>query len=90
MTKTSGEIEKELIDALAVISGKELDFWLKAIKDSGMQGRQKIVAWLKQEKGFGHMSASLLFGIYQNGGKPVYDSEKSKGNDHLLAMRFFT
>ena len=75
MAKTSGEIEKEFIEGLKSNSGKDLQQWLTEIKKSGIAKRNDIINWLKTEKEFAHMNASLLAGIYMNGGKPVYGSD---------------
>ena len=73
-TKTSGEIEREFMQNLEAATGKTLREWLAQIESSGSKKRNDIINWLKVENGFGHMNASLLTGIYVNGGKPVYGS----------------
>ena len=70
--KTSGEFEKEFMDDLAKSTGRDLNSWMKTIDAFGSKKRNEVIAWLKSEHGFGHMSASLLAGIHANGGKPVY------------------
>lgn len=70
--KTSGDIEKELIDGLKDKTDYNLKGWLAEIDAFGSKKRNDIINWLKEEKGFGHMNASLLLGIYQNAGQPVY------------------
>ena len=82
-TKTSGEIEKEFIDNLKGATKKDLDGWLAEIKKLGITKRNDIINTLKSTYGFGHMNASLLAGIYLNGGKPVYGS-----TDELLENQF--
>ncbi len=77
MAKTSQEIEKEFIDGLKSTTGTDLKGWMEIIKKCGIEKRNDIIKWLKVEHGFGHMFASLLMGIYANGGKPVYASEKT-------------
>jgi len=72
--KTSGEIEREFIDNLRNSTGKELKEWMARIAASGVTKRNDMIKWLKEKNGFGHMNASLLTGIYQNAGKPVYGS----------------
>ncbi len=72
--KTSGEFEKEFMDALAGSTGNDLATWLKTIDGFNSKKRNEVIAWLKEEHGFGHMNASLLAGIHANGGKPVYAS----------------
>ena len=75
MAKTSTEVEKEFIDGLKSLTGKDLRQWLATIKNSGIAKRNDIIKWLKSDSGFGHMHASLLAGIYFNNGKPVYGNE---------------
>lgn len=82
-TKTSGEIEQEFIDNLKASTGKSLSEWMKFVAASGITKRNDIIKWLKEKNGFGHMNASLLTGIYQNAGKPVYGS-----TDELLDNQF--
>lgn len=82
-TKTSGEIEKEFIDNLKASTKKDLSGWLAEIRGLGITKRNDIIGSLKQDYGFGHMNASLLAGIYLNGGKPVYGS-----TDDLLENQF--
>lgn len=72
MQKTSGQIEKEFIESLATTTGRDLAAWLAEIDSSGIAKRNDVIAWLKSDRGFGHMNASLLAGIHANGGKPVY------------------
>jgi hypothetical protein len=81
--KTSGEFEKEFMDGLKGSTGKELAVWMKSIDSFGSKKRNEVIAWLKNEHGFGHMNASLLAGIHANGGKPVYQS-----TDNLLDAQF--
>ena len=81
--KTSGEFEKEFMDGLKETTGKDLSEWVKTIDGFGTKKRNEVIALLKSEHGFGHMSASLLAGIHANGGKPVYQS-----NDNLLDAQF--
>lgn len=81
--KTSGEIEKEFIDNLKASTKKNLDGWLAEIRGLGLTKRNDIINTLKNDYGFGHMNASLLAGIYLNGGKPVYGS-----TDDLLENQF--
>ena len=81
--KTSGEFEKEFMDGLAKETGKDLGTWMNTIDSFGSRKRNEVIAWLKNEHGFGHMNASLLAGIHANRGKPVYQS-----TDSLLDNQF--
>lgn len=81
--KTSGEFEKEFMDALAANTGKDLPAWLRILDGFGSKKRNEMIAWLKAEHGFGHMQAALLAGIHANGGKAVYQS-----TDDLLDNQF--
>lgn len=84
MAKTSGEIEKEFIEELKSITGIDLASWLAEIERSGIEKRNDIIKWLKIEKKFGHMHASLLAGIYFNNGKPVYGNEEALLENQFL------
>jgi len=81
--KTSGEFEKEFMDGLTALTGKDLGTWLKIVDAFDSKKRNEMIAWLKSEHGFGHMQAALLAGIHANGGKPVYAS-----TDDLLENQF--
>jgi len=83
MTKTSQEIEQEFIEGLRPTTGKDLKQWMSALKTSAPASRNDAIAWLKSHHGFGHMYASLLMGIFANGGRPVYGS-----SDSLLDAQF--
>lgn len=77
MAKTSKEIEQEFINGLKTNTGNDLKSWLSKITESGIEKRNDIIKWLKNEYAFGHMNANLLMGIYTNDGKPVYSSEQN-------------
>ena len=81
--KTSGEFEKDFMDALEGKTGRDLAGWLTIIDGFNSKKRPEVIARLKSEHGFGHMDASLLAGIHANGGKPVYAS-----TDELLENQF--
>lgn len=74
MAKSSQEIEQEFINGLKSTTGKDLKSWLLVIKQEGIPKRNDIIKWLKETHSFGHMNASLLVGVYLNGGNPVYAS----------------
>ena len=42
------------------------------LEAAGKQKNNEIVKWLKSEKGFNHMQATMLAGIFLNGGEPVF------------------
>ncbi|KXJ98268.1 MAG: hypothetical protein UZ17_ACD001002797 [Acidobacteria bacterium OLB17] len=81
--KTSGEFEKEFVDGLSNSTGTDLAGWMTMLAGTAITKRNDMIAWLKNEHGFGHMNASLLAGIHANGGKLVYQS-----TDNLLADQF--
>lgn len=81
--KTSGEFEKEFMDALEGSTGKDLATWLKAVDGFSSKKRNEVIAWLKDEHKFNHMHASLLAGINANGGKPVYGNTDSLLDDQF-------
>jgi len=82
-TKTSGEIEQAFIENLKNTTGNGLKEWMAKIAAFGSGKRNDILKRLKDANGFGHMNASLLAGIYLNGGKPVYGN-----TDDLLENQF--
>lgn len=73
MIKTSREFEQELIHTAAEKTGYTVEQWAPIIKNSGLTKQQDIITWLKNDYQVNYMQASLLFGIYLNNGKPVYD-----------------
>jgi predicted transport protein len=83
-TKTSKEIEQEFVDSLKNMTGKDLSAWLSAIKLSGLEKRNDIIQWLKNEQALGHMNASLLTGIYMNKGQLVYGNEENLLENQLV------
>ena len=72
MAKTSQEIEREFIKGIKDQTGKSLFEWVSYLKDFGLTKRNELLNLLKEKEGFLHQDASLLAGIYVNGGKPVY------------------
>lgn len=74
--KTSGEIEKEFLDGIERLTGKDLAAWMSVLDNFGSRKRNEVIAWLKAEHGFRHMEAALLGGIHANGGKRVYADTK--------------
>lgn len=82
-TRTSGEIEKDFIDNLKSTTSKDLKGWIAEINTLGTRKRNDIIKILKEKHGFGHMNASLLAGIFLNGGNPVYGN-----TDELLEKQF--
>ncbi|MDN5202528.1 DUF5655 domain-containing protein [Fulvivirgaceae bacterium BMA10] len=83
MAKSSAQIEQEFMEGLAKNTAHSLEQWMAIIKRTELNNRNKILHWLKTNHSFGHVNASLLAGIYMNGGKPVY-----KNTDGLLADQF--
>ncbi len=83
MAKTSQEIETEFIEGIKKQTGKSLGDWMSHLKTTGLSKRNELLNWLKENEGFRHQDASLLAGIYVNGGKPVY----AKSSD-LLENQF--
>lgn len=77
MAKSSLELEKEFVDGLSSETGKDLQGWLGILKKTGISKRNDIIAFLKTDKGFPHVKASLLTAIFLNNGKLVYASSES-------------
>ncbi len=72
MAKEARELEQAFIAALPEVTGADLKDWLRTLETAGMQKNNEIVKCLKSERGFNHMQASMLAGIFLNGGEPVF------------------
>ena len=72
MAKEARELEQAFIAALPEVTGTDLKDWLRTLETAGMQKNNEIVKWLKSERGFNHMQALMLAGIFFNGGEPVF------------------
>lgn len=78
MTRTTREIEEDFIEGLKTTTGRDLKQWMAVLKTTAPVKSRDALAWLKTQHGFGHMSASLLLGIYANSGRPVYGNDQSR------------
>ncbi len=72
MAKEARELEQAFISTLAEETGASLAEWMRTVESAGLRKNNEIVKWLKSERSFNHMQASMLAGIYHNGGKPVF------------------
>lgn len=72
MAKEARELEQAFITSLADETGANLAEWMSVLESAGLQKNNEIVKWLKSEKDFNHMQASMLAGIFLNGGEPVF------------------
>ena len=72
MAKEARELEQAFITSLAEETGANLADWMRVLESAGLQKNNEIVKWLKSEKKFNHMQASMLAGIFLNGGEPVF------------------
>ena len=72
MAKEARELEQTFIAALPEETGADLKEWLQTLETSRLHKNNEIVKWLKSERGFNHMQASMLAGIFLNGGEPVF------------------
>jgi len=81
--KTPGEYEKEFMAGAKKETGKSLKEWLTWLPGNAPAKRNEILAVLKTNHGLNHMQASLLTGIYLNGGKPVYSDEENLMETHF-------
>ena len=72
MAKEARELEQAFITSLADETGAGLDEWMRRLEAAGLQKNNEIVKWLKSEKEFNHMQASMLAGIFLNDGEPVF------------------
>ena len=72
MAKEARELEQNFITTLSEVTGADLREWLQRLEGAGLQKNNEIVKWLKSEQGFNHMQATMMAGIYLNGGEPVF------------------
>jgi predicted transport protein len=84
MAKTSGELEKEFIEAAKDKTGKSLQEWLKLVKSAGIEKRNDIIEWLRKGHGLNHLQATFITGIYLNNGNPVYMNENALLENQFL------
>ena len=89
MIKTSYDFEKEFMENVVAFTGKTLPDWMKLLRSKGLAKPKETTDWFQKEKKMGHMYASLLAGLFVNGGKPVYANTNDlldaqfKGKEHL-------
>lgn len=72
MAKEARELEQAFLASLAEETGATLAEWMQLLESAGLQKNNEIVKWLKSERNFNHMQASMLAGIFLNGGEPVF------------------
>ncbi len=76
MAKDLAEKEREFVEALTADTGCDLGTWMSAISASGMDNRNAIIDWLRQQ-GFAFPKASWLERIHHNGGKLIYGDDNT-------------
>ncbi len=72
MAKEARELEQAFVTSLAEETGANLAEWMRMLESAGLQKNNEIVKWLKSQKEFNHMQATMLAGIFLNGGEPVF------------------
>jgi len=72
MAKEARELEQAFLSSLVDETGEDLAEWMLTLEAAGLQKNNEIVKWLKSEKAFNHMQASMLAGIFLNDGEPVF------------------
>lgn len=72
MAKEARELEQAFLNSLADETGADLADWMQELESAGLQKNNEIVKWLKSHKKFNHMQATMLAGIFLNGGEPVF------------------
>ena len=63
--------ERAFVESLPADTGRDLEAWMEAIRESGLEGRNEIIDWLRQ-RGFPFSRASWLERIHHNGGRLIY------------------
>lgn len=75
MAKEARELEQAFLKSLEQETGGSLEDWMDTLAVAeavGVKTNNEIVKWLKSSQAFNHMQASMLAGIYLNGGQPVF------------------
>ncbi len=72
MAKETREIEQSFLASLAQETGAELAEWMETLRSTGLTKNNELVRWLKNERAFNHLQATLLTGIFLNDGEPVF------------------
>ena len=72
MAKEARELEQAFLSSLVDETDAGLAEWMRTLESAGLQKNNEIVKWLKSEKAFNHMQASMLAGIFLNDGEPVF------------------
>lgn len=73
MAKSAQDFENEFIATVEEKTGSTLEGWMEHLNTTGLSKTKEITNHLKKEKGFNHLQATMMTGIFLNGGKPVYD-----------------
>ena len=73
MAKEARELEQAFLATLDDKTGAGLAEWMQILESTGLQKNNEFVKWLKTERSFNHMQATMLAGIFLNGGEPVFD-----------------
>jgi hypothetical protein len=73
MAKSAQEFEQEFLATIQEATSHNLEKWMGLLDRTGFSKTKEITDHLKKEHGLNHFQATMLTGIYLNGGKPVYD-----------------
>src|SRR5262245_4439712 len=71
MAEDEREQEREFLVGLKARTGRDLAQWMAAITAQGLQDKNEIIDWLRNE-GLPFARASWLERIHRNGGKPIH------------------
>ncbi len=72
MAKEARELEQAFLSSLSDETGASLTEWMQTLETTGLKKNNEIVKWLKTKRSFNHMQATMLAGIFLNGGEPVF------------------
>ncbi len=73
MAKDSQRLEQEFIETVKEKTGHTIPVWMTTIAATGLNKQTAIHKWLRDEHQLNYLQATMLTGIYLNGGQPVYD-----------------
>lgn len=74
--KTPGEMTQAIIANLKAKTGQDLDAWIALLKADAPVERKARIAWLKSERGVGHVTAQII-ALAADGEHLVYEDPQA-------------
>ncbi len=81
MAKDAQRLEQEFISAARAQTGHDVVEWMTIIGASGLDEPKVIQQWLQETHHLDEMHATLLAGIFLNGGRPLHEQDTTSFDD---------